>query len=259
MGFTTGFTGGLTLTLSIAYLTVLAHQRNREHQIATIRQQTRLLSGIVDPLPPTLPPTRAELAAAERANLVERAKDRWNAEVEGAVRWAQNKDWDEVREGVELSVARLWAKAFGDAREQAERGEVKAQDAMTQGKEKAGSVVAAANNALKTKSSEAATRTEEKASEAKSSIFGAIGKGFEKAKSAVVGVAEKETAEALPQTLSPQEKALRERYQGSGSMKQSTDEVLAARRKAVYEQVSRPVYSSYSGPNCSNRSVLYAV
>ncbi|KAI0842662.1 hypothetical protein F5Y06DRAFT_258219 [Hypoxylon sp. FL0890] len=246
MGFTTGFTGGVTLTLSIAYLTVLAHQRHREHQAAILRQQTRLITSIYDPLPPALPPTRYEQAALERANLIERAKDRWNAEVEGAVHWVQSKDWDEVREDVELALARLWAKAFGGAQEQAEKKvedavekvKVEADAKLNQGKEKAASVAAAAKDAYadaKAKGSEVVAKTEEKAEETRGSIFSAIANGFkrgkevaERAKSAVVGTAEQKVEEASSQ-LSEEEKALQQRYQGSSGLDKSPEEVLAAR------------------------------
>ncbi|KAI0164450.1 hypothetical protein GGR52DRAFT_559902 [Hypoxylon sp. FL1284] len=175
MGFTTGFTGGVTLTLSAAYLTVLAHQRHREHQSAILRQQTRLLTSIVDPLPaPAPPPTRSEAAAASRERLVERAKDRWNAELEGAVRRAQATDWDEVREGVETAVARLWARAFDRSLDAAEAGETKARDA-------AGKTAAAAKSAYadaKARTAEAVGASGDKTDEGKGSIFGSIGKVF---------------------------------------------------------------------------------
>ncbi|KAI0896615.1 hypothetical protein F4806DRAFT_495920 [Annulohypoxylon nitens] len=228
MGFTTGFTGGVTLTLSIAYLTVLAHQRSREHQAAVLRQQTYLLSSIIDPLPPALPPTRAEIAAAERAHFTEKAKDRWNTEVEGAVRWAQSKDWDEVREDAEAALSRLWAKAFSEAQEQVEKDQRKADAA--DGKEKAASIASAAKNAFtntKAKGSEVVTKTEEKAEETKGSIFGAIASGFSKAKSAVVGSSEK--VEEVSSQLSVEEKALNQRYQKTTGLERSKEEVLAAR------------------------------
>ncbi|KAL7623364.1 hypothetical protein AAE478_007045 [Parahypoxylon ruwenzoriense] len=244
MGFTTGFTGGVTLTLSIAYLTVLAHQRNRERQAAVLRQQTYLLSGIVDPLPPTLPPTRAETAAADRAHLAERAKDRWNSEVEGAVRWAQTKDWDEVREGVETAVARLWARAFNDEAKNGEKGGEEAGSKLSQSeavvREKKESVAAAAKSAYadaKAKSSDAKARTEQKAEEKKDSIFGAIGRGFARGKEVVgrvVGITEKkpkkpaEKTEELP-SLTPEEKTLNQRYQGPAGLDRSPEEVLAER------------------------------
>ncbi|KAF5025210.1 hypothetical protein F66182_2676 [Fusarium sp. NRRL 66182] len=113
MGFTTGFTGGVTLTLSLAYLSVLAHQRTREQQGQALRAQALALQGLVDPLPPLPPPTRSEVAAAQRAQTVEVAKDRWNTEVENAVRWVQRTDWVQVREGLEDTALRIWHRAFG--------------------------------------------------------------------------------------------------------------------------------------------------
>jgi altered-inheritance-of-mitochondria protein 5 len=234
-------TGGVTLTLGVAYLTVLAHRRNREQQAAVLRQQTYLLSGIVDPLPPKLPPTRAELAAAERANLTEVAKDRWNAEIEHAVRWAQSKDWVEVREGVEGAISRLWVRALGEAQEDAEKGEQKARDltskARGEAREKTDSVAAAAKTAYadaKAKSVEVANKAEEKAEDAKDAVLGAIGKGIEKskevlvkAKSAAVGAEEKIQSSTL--TVSPVEKALQQRYEKRSGLDQTVEEVLAAR------------------------------
>ncbi|KAI0552011.1 hypothetical protein F4679DRAFT_537297 [Xylaria curta] len=246
MGFTTGFTGGVTLTLGVAYLTLLAHQRNREHQAAILRQQTYLLSGIVDPLAPVLPPTRAELAAAERANLTEAAKDRWNAEIENAVRWAQSKDWAEVREGVETAIGRLWARGLGEAQEGAEKngekGAAAARDLIRKANgnasEKSDSVAAAAKSAYadaKAKSAELASKTETKVEEAKGGVVSAIGRGIEKgkevlgkAKSVVVSVEEKAEDAAAP-TLSPVEKALQQRYEKPSGLDQTVDEVLAAR------------------------------
>ncbi|KAI0100138.1 hypothetical protein GGR51DRAFT_533200 [Nemania sp. FL0031] len=235
MGFTTGFTGGVTLTLGVAYLTLLAHQRNREQQAAILRQQTYLLSSIIDPLPPTLPPTRAELAARERANVTDAAKDRWNAEVESAVRWAQSKDWTEVREDAEAALARLWARAMGATQEGGAKGE-----------EKNDSVAAAAKSAYadaKAKSAELASKTEKKAEEkaegVRDTVLGAIGKGIQKGKEvfssakSVAGVEEK-----AEQTLSPVEKALQERYEKSGESKQTVDEILAARYAPVDQKGS---------------------
>ncbi|KAH7149491.1 hypothetical protein B0J13DRAFT_551604 [Dactylonectria estremocensis] len=108
MGFTTGFTGGVTVTLSLAYLSVLAHQRTREQQGQILRSQALVLQGLVDPFPPLPPPTRSEVAAAQRSTAVEVAKDRWNNEVQNAVRWVQQTDWVLVREGLEDQVTRLF-------------------------------------------------------------------------------------------------------------------------------------------------------
>ncbi|KAI1487863.1 hypothetical protein F5X96DRAFT_121299 [Biscogniauxia mediterranea] len=243
MGFTTGFTGGVTLTLSIAYLSILAHQRNREYQAAVLRQQTRLISGIMDPLPPVLPPTRAELAAAERANLVETAKDRWNSEVESAVRWVQTKDWEEVREGVETAVARLWARTFKDESKKETAVEEQAADKP---KDEAPKRSKNDRVALTARSADADTRAQDSsnivhkaegkagkvATEARGSIFGAIWRGLEKAKSAV-GMTNNESElkpdEKPAASMTPVERALNQRYQQSSGKEQSVEDILAAR------------------------------
>lgn len=226
----------MTLTLGVTYLTLLAHQRNREQQAAILRQQTYLLYGVVDPLPPVLPPTRAELAVVERASLTEAAKDRWNSEVEHAVRWAQTKDWSEVREGVETAVSRLWARGFGDAREGAENGEGRAAAAVRdlssmvkgEAREKSDGVAAAAKSAYadaKAKSVEIGSKAE------KSTVMGFIGRGIEKGqevlgktKSAVVGLEEK-----VDPTSSPVEKALQQRFEKPNGLNQTVEQALAAR------------------------------
>ncbi|TVY81788.1 hypothetical protein LSUE1_G001934 [Lachnellula suecica] len=125
MGFTTGFTGGVTLTLGLAYLTVLAHERNRRSQAEALRSQSRVLTSLLEPTPLPPPQTRAELAREERSNLVETAKDRWNEEVENAVRWVQRTDWDDVRENMEGAVSRLLGGGLQKSREGLEEAEKK--------------------------------------------------------------------------------------------------------------------------------------
>jgi len=126
MGFTTGFTGGVTLTLGVAYLTVLAHERNRQAQAQALRSQARVLNGLLEPTPLPPPQSRAELAREERSTVVETAKDRWNAEIENAVRWVQRTDWNEVREGMEGAVSRLLGTGLEKSREGIEDAEKKA-------------------------------------------------------------------------------------------------------------------------------------
>ncbi|KAK8073598.1 hypothetical protein PG994_004497 [Apiospora phragmitis] len=257
MGFTTGFTGGVTLTLGVAYLTVLAHQRNRERQSAVLRAQTDLISGLTDPLPPVHPPTRAELAARERQNLLDTAKDRWNTEVEGAVRWAQHKDWTAVREEAEDVVGHLWTRVFSeagqageegrktvapkvrDAREEARRETAWARDAAS---EKAGNVAKAAKSAYadaKARGAEAVTKGEQKAEEAKGSIFSALGSGFQKGKEAIgfvktkAGEAGEKLENKVDEQFSPVEQALRQRYEGPSWTDKSVEEVLADRYTPV--------------------------
>ncbi|KAI0196963.1 hypothetical protein F4808DRAFT_463739, partial [Astrocystis sublimbata] len=244
-------TGGVTLTLGVAYLTLLAHQRNREHQAAVLRQQTLLLSSNLDPLPPVLPPTRAERAIIDRATLTEAAKDRWNAEIEHAVRWAQQKDWAEVREGLETAVARLLGYGIEATQDGAERTQEKgaavARDAWRKSTnaaaDKTEGVAAAAKTAYadaKAKSADLANKSETAADEAKGGLASAIGRGFEKgrevfgkAKSAVVSAGEDvgKTAAGATTTLSPVEKALQQRYDGqpSAALDQTVEEVLAKR------------------------------
>ncbi|EOO03538.1 hypothetical protein UCRPA7_946 [Phaeoacremonium minimum UCRPA7] len=258
MGFTTGFTGGVTVTLGIAYLTVLAHQRNRERQADILRAQTYVLNNLAQgpasniPLPP---PSRSEQAALARANFVETAKDRWNAEIEGAVRWAQTKDWDEVRDEAEGALSRLWSTAFGaspsqSAENAAERVKAAAVSRARETKEAAsgtaGSVSAAAKSALeetKVRGAKAVTsaegKTQEVAAEAKGAATSAFQRGLQKGKEivgkakAAVGVAEEKLesrADAAIFHMSDVEKALQQRYEKSDDvMKKSIDELLDER------------------------------
>ncbi|KAK7413517.1 hypothetical protein QQX98_007594 [Neonectria punicea] len=140
MGFTTGFTGGVTLTLSLAYLSVLAHQRTREQQGQVLRSQALVLQGLVDPFSPLPPPTRSEVAAAQRSTAVEVAKDRWNHEIENAVRWVQRTDWVRVREDLEDSASRLLGHVPAEASESVGQAQKKTLSLVKEG----GSQVAAA-------------------------------------------------------------------------------------------------------------------
>ena len=119
-------TGGVTLTLGIAYLTVLAHERNRRAQAEALRSQSRVLVSLLEPLPVPPPQSRAELAREERSSLTETLKDRWNDEVENAVRRVQRTDWNEVREGMEGAVARLFGSGLQKSREGIEESEKQA-------------------------------------------------------------------------------------------------------------------------------------
>ncbi|KAK6082737.1 hypothetical protein SCUP234_04061 [Seiridium cupressi] len=257
MGFTTGFTGGVTLTLSLAYLTVLAHQRNRERQSAILRANNYIVSGITDPLPPVYQPSRSEVAAQERENFLETAKDKWNAELEKEVRWVQNTDWNEVCEGVETAVGRLWARALGRSIDDVEKGEEKAAQAFAAAREdlkretklaadkanavvseKAGSVTDAAKSAYadaKARGADAASKTQAEAQEAKGSIFNAVGRGIEKGKEAL-GIAHQKLVGAeevlegkIDEKLSPVERTLKQRYEKPSGINQSVEETLAER------------------------------
>ncbi|KAK0613494.1 hypothetical protein B0T14DRAFT_569531 [Immersiella caudata] len=225
MGFLTGATGGITLTLGLTYLALSTHQRNRQSQSDILRAQTRVLSALSqDPsLPrhaPTsetdalYPPSRAELAARERTHFLETAKDRWNSEIEGAVRWVQNKDWVSVREDAEERL--LGAAKSVDTEE------------------------------LKRRAHSAEAKVAGVAGQVKQDVTGAVAKGIEvgkdmvgRAKAAVYLAEERAEAKMDAKLLgvSEIEKVLNQRYQRDESvMKKSVKEVLAERYKPINER-----------------------
>lgn len=120
-------TSGVTVTLGIAYLTVLAHERNRNAQGANLRTQSSLLNTLLLS-DPTLayPPQDAETGRTSRATLVETAKDRWNEEIQNAVRWVQGAEWGNVKEGMEGAVANALGAGMEKSREEIQSAEEKA-------------------------------------------------------------------------------------------------------------------------------------
>ena len=217
-------TGGVTVTLSLAYLAALAHRRHRERQSDVLRAQSHVLAGLArDPssaqpasVPAPPPLTRAELAAQRRAGFVDTVKDRWNAEVQGAVRWAHTKDWVAVRESAEDSVARVLGVDLAG----------RVQSAAEATKQAAGTAAGSVGAAVKSGAE---------------SARGAVATGVEKAKAAVVeGAAEIKTAAAAARDAAPVaaaakqggsdvKKALQQRYEKSDAMKKSASEVLSER------------------------------
>ncbi|KAF2692175.1 hypothetical protein K458DRAFT_285205 [Lentithecium fluviatile CBS 122367] len=97
MGFTTGFLGGFTLTSAVLYLTISLHTQNRLTQAALLRQQRSVLTNVIEPPAPVPEPIAREVPVG----LFEMAKDRWNRELEGAVRKVYETDWRRVRENAE--------------------------------------------------------------------------------------------------------------------------------------------------------------
>lgn len=250
MGFATGFTGGVTLTLSLAYVSLLAHQRNRETQSASLRAQALEIRSLLNPQPPPLPPTRSQVAAAQREATIEVAKDRWNSEVENAVKWAQRTDWDDVRQGMEERIGFLWSQLFGESGDDgAEKAKGALEPAVRRARanaDRTGSEIVSAARGAFDQAKETAQRAElsaenqaldarlrvkksvqEVTSEAQGAIGAALAKGKDKARQVVgqakaaVGLAGAQVEEmAGGKVVSPVEKALLQRY-GKGSGEES--------------------------------------
>ena len=234
----------MALTLGVTYLTVLAHQRSRQAQSHSLRSQTYALHSVVEPVPPPAPLTRAEIAAQARASFVETAKERWNQEVEGAVRWVQRTDWAEVREGIEDKVARLLGTTLAEA-------EAEAETAAREVVDSARSQVSAAGTSVSTTARNAMEGTKATAEQIRDSIESAagahattvkntvtsavqqslekgrevVGKATDKA-SAAVGVVGATTG---TETLSPVERALRQRYERPATTTKSVADALRER------------------------------
>jgi MICOS complex subunit MIC12 len=62
-----------------------------------LRQQRQLLTNVVEPQPPAPEPVTREVPVG----LVEMAKDRWNREIQNAVKGVYEKDWRRWREDME--------------------------------------------------------------------------------------------------------------------------------------------------------------
>lgn len=253
----------MTVVLGAAYLTLQAHQRNRLRQAETLRAQTYTLQSL-SYVPASAPPPRTvaeELALLEHqqellaraqahraarlgrgasgdgdrdataAGFLERAKDRWNAEVEGAVRWAANKDWTAAREDAEDAAARLWARATG--------GEPPAGTAR-----RAGAAVADG-------AGEAARQTGRAAGQAREAAGSAWERGVRRGKEvaaqakAAVGLAEQRAEHAAGEVAgavraAEEEMLLQRRYQRVPEevLNRSVEEALAERYKPVERQDS---------------------
>lgn len=269
-------TGGVTLTLSLAYLSVLAHQRAREEQSRSLRASTIALQSVLSPVPQPLPPSRAEIASAKRKASIEGAKDRWNEEIEKAVRWMQMTDWTGIREDLEAHVAAMWVKAFGEAAEGAGRASDAAGPLVGTAKatagEARGSISAAAKSAygraseaderaasvLEYKASDtrvagrrAAARDEEeiqeKASAAQGVIASALERGRDRAQAMVgrvktaVGMGGEAagvatTTAVKDEGLSPVQKALQQRFEKADAKAERTVAEVLSERYTRMDQ-----------------------
>lgn len=251
----------MTLVLGISYLSLQSHRRIRERQAETLRANTYILNSL-SYIPATAPPPKTvaeELALLEqqqqllaraeekRRNLststegfFDKAKDRWNAEVEGAVRWAANKDWVAVREDAEVTASRLWARASGG-------------DAPADVAQRAGAAVsneaAAATATAKGAAAQATAVTGDKAVEAKEAAGSFWERGFKKGKEiasqAKAGIAKaEEKAQDVVRGAAKQtgetdiEKVLQQRYERrpDESLSKSPEELLKDRYRPMVEQ-----------------------
>lgn len=234
----------MTVTLSLAYLAVLTHQRNRQSQADILRAQSLVLNDLSRT---GIPPIKgaAATAAEQHPGFAETAKRRWNSELEGAVRWAQTTDWTRMRESAEGSVARLLWGAEPEAERRVESAErtVKgeAEAAGRTVREAVEGVSRGARSAIeetRTRSAGAADAVHVKAEEAKAAVVRGVEKGKEmagKAK-AKIGLAEErlETkADAKLFGVSEVERTLNERYEKSDVMSKSVAEVLSERYKTI--------------------------
>lgn len=256
----------MTLTLSLAYLAVLSHQRNRQHQSDILRAQNSVLHSLVhDPASPASPTSSSSTAAPEH-HLLEVAKSRWNAEIEAAVRWAQTKDWDEVREDAEGVLARLWRTVSGTpAGEEVKRDAAVVRSRAAEGAEKANAEAARARGttvsaleAAKERSQAAAANVVAQARETSKHVAeavhekaeqgkAAVARGIEKSKEAVehvkvaAGLAEQKMESRVDNSLlhlSEVDRALAQRYKESRGevMDKSVEEALAERYMPVEQQ-----------------------
>jgi altered-inheritance-of-mitochondria protein 5 len=96
----------VTLTSTVLYLTIALHTKSRITQAALLRQQRLVLTNIIEPAPPAPEPVPRVVPVG----LVEMAKDRWNRELETAVRRVYDTDWRRVREQAEDRVAGIVGK-----------------------------------------------------------------------------------------------------------------------------------------------------
>lgn len=208
--------------------------RTIAEELALLEQQQELLARA----------DRQHRAALARGDsFLERAKDKWNSEVEGAVRWAATKDWTAAREDAEVVAARAWARATG--------GEAPAQTAERAKvlvSERAATTGAAARGAAAQASTRTGEVAHEKAVEAREAATSIWERGFRKSKEVVgrakeaVGIAEQkvqETAAGINKAVeaSGVERVLQQRYERrDGVMSKTVEEMLDERYKPMVDQ-----------------------
>lgn len=168
MGFTTGLTAGVTATLGLTYLALLTHERQRAAQGAHLQSQASLLDSLLlsSPYDPAeFPDSYSSEPAVRRLTLAETAKLRWNQEIQAAVRAVQNADWEQVREGLEGAVGRVWANGLSKGQAGIEQAEEKAAPVYREGVRRIESEAGREFDAAKAAATRAAERTLERTRE----------------------------------------------------------------------------------------------
>ena len=188
--------------------------------------------------------------------MVEAAKDRWNDEIENAVRWVQRTDWNEVREGMEGAVSRLLGGGLQKSREGIEEAENQVvprvleavnerKAAARKGVDQIGAQTTEYRAAAKAKADSLAESVKSSpgtVDAARGAVRDVISKGLEKGKEAIGKAQEAigRTTEKLESEvqskahgLSAVEKALHERYEKPDGLNKSVAEVLEERYKPI--------------------------
>ncbi|PHH80818.1 hypothetical protein CDD80_6908 [Ophiocordyceps camponoti-rufipedis] len=266
MGFITGFTGGVALTLSLAYISIAELQRKRETQSRLLREQKWMIQNITDPDDNA---RQWQQPRSTTVSIEQLAKDRWNQEIERAVRWAQKTNWTAIGQGLERRVAALWAE---HGEERLADGEARAREALDQVKEKGAQAAAKMEDGARRAAARAedearraAARAEDEArrvaaraedetrraasrfqdearqmgAEAQDKAQGVLASALDRVKTAV-GWAEAEVVAVAKEQAageSPVEKALRQRFEkGGAGMERAAEEVLRERYRPLGER-----------------------
>lgn len=166
---------------------------------------------------------------------MQKAKDRWNTEIEGVVRWASTKDWTAAREDAEYTAGNLWARLTGG--EPPVQPTVRARDIVT---EKAAAAAATARTTTQQVTSKTREIVQTKTVETKEAATSIWERGFKKSKDAVdkakavVGLTEEKTS-GLTSSQSEVERVLQQRYESK------PDEILNKTAEEILEERYKPI------------------
>lgn len=257
-------TGGVTLTLGLAYLAILTHQRNRQAQSDILRAQQSVLTSLIhDPSLPRPPPTTpyAGLLTREQPDhhFVETAKSKWNEEIENAVRWAQTKDWEATRVWVEdlifgsrpVEEVKRDVGAFGtEAAREVDMAEERGQSVLEEARSQSIALAQSAKETAAVLSDEGKAVFERGVERGREVVHAGVEKGREMVHRAEdmahkaateIGLAEKKLEHKVDEKVlryNAVDRALAQRYERDGGkvMEKSVEEVLRERYRPVEAQ-----------------------